>query len=399
MFDKMTLEKYADVLLWGLTVSRKVPFKNGETVGVRFNVDALDLAEVVYAKLIQKHLNPVVRMLPTPNMDLALYDHSSPLQLTSVPAGEKEFAQELGGMISILAPASLRHLGHVDPELFGMFQKSRKFLRDIMDEREGQGLFGWTLCLYPTEALARNAGASLEEYAKRIERACLLTEAEPEKDWQRLWKKAQEIKAWLAGMDIRKYRVESENMDLTVGHGEKRRWVGITGHNIPSFELYISPDWRQTEGTYFADLPSFRSGNLVKGVKLKFNKGLVIDADAEQGREFVLKQIAMDLGASRVGEFSLTDKRFSRIDAFMAHTLFDENFGGENGNCHLALGSSYADTFDGDPAELTQERKEALGFNGSALHWDLVNTEAKTVTAILGDGSSKVIYEYGQFAC
>jgi aminopeptidase len=98
-----------------------------------------------------------------------------------------------------------------------------------------------------------------------------------------------------------------------------------------------------------------------------------------------------------VGEFSLTDKRFSKIDCFMANTLFDENFGGKHGNCHLALGSSYSDTFAGDASTLTRERKKKLGFNDSALHWDLVNTEDKRVTAYLAGGGKAVLYEKGTF--
>ncbi len=92
----------------------------------------------------------------------------------------------------------------------------------------------------------------------------------------------------------------------------------------------------------------------------------------------------MDAGACPVGEFSLTDKRFSRITT-LPETLFDENFGGKAGNSHIALGSS-GDTFNGDPAKLTGALKKKLGFNDSALHWDLVNTEPKTVTAHLTDG-------------
>ncbi|MBN2398002.1 MAG: aminopeptidase, partial [Deltaproteobacteria bacterium] len=97
------------------------------------------------------------------------------------------------------------------------------------------------------------------------------------------------------------------------------------------------------------------------------------------------------------GEFSLTDRRFSRIDRFMADTLFDENFGGRWGNCHIALGASYSDTYDGNPAELTKAMKKNLGFNDSALHWDLVNTERKTVRARLSDGKVVTIYENGVF--
>ncbi len=96
----------------------------------------------------------------------------------------------------------------------------------------------------------------------------------------------------------------------------------------------------------------------------------------------------MDAGASRVGEFSLTDRRFSRIDRFMADTLFDENFGGNHGNSHIAVGSSYTDSYTGNQADMTKALKKKLGFNDSALHWDLVNTEPKTVTAHLNSGKN-----------
>ena len=105
----------------------------------------------------------------------------------------------------------------------------------------------------------------------------------------------------------------------------------------------------------------------------------------------------MDRGACRLGEFSLTDRRFSKIDRFMAETLYDENYGGRYGNMHIALGSSYADTYAGDPSELTPALRRKLGFNDSALHWDLVNTQRKRVQALLKDGRRVCIYEDGLF--
>lgn len=83
----------------------------------------------------------------------------------------------------------------------------------------------------------------------------------------------------------------------------------------------------------------------------------------------------------------------------MANTLYDENYGGRYGNCHLAVGSSYRDTYDGDPADLSKVMKRKLGFNDSALHWDLVNTEKKIVTAHLRSGKKVLIYEDGKFKC
>jgi aminopeptidase len=81
----------------------------------------------------------------------------------------------------------------------------------------------------------------------------------------------------------------------------------------------------------------------------------------------------------------------------MANTLYDENYGGPFGNSHIALGSSYAVTYAGPTHRLTAALREKLGFNDSALHWDLVNTEKKRVSALLADGSRQVVYEDGLF--
>jgi aminopeptidase len=285
----------------------------------------------------------------------------------------------------------------VDPRKIGVAMAARKELRDILVRREEQGLFGWTLCSFPTPEPARQARLTERQYARQIIRACFLDHDDPPAQWKRVFREAGHIKRWLNAMDVRSFHVESAGIDLTITRGERRKWIGVSGHNIPSFELFLSPDWRGTRGVFFADQPSFRSGNYISGARLVFEKGIVKSASADEGEAFLEKQISVDPGAKRVGEFSLTDRRFSVIDTFMANTLFDENYGGRHGNCHIALGSSYSDTYDGDPAELTRERKKALGFNESSLHWDLVNREEKTVTARLASGKRVVIYEQGAF--
>jgi aminopeptidase len=272
---------------------------------------------------------------------------------------------------------------------------ARKPMRKIMERREEQGLFSWTLCTYPTEEPALRARLSLEEYTVQIIKACFLNTADPVARWMEIYRNSGEIKKWLAGMPIETLRVESNSCDLSIRLGKKRRFLGVSGHNIPSFEIFTSPDWRGTSGKYHANLPSYRSGNYVEGVTLEFREGNVVTARARKGEEFLQKMLAMDPGAKRMGEFSLTDKRFSRINSFMADTLFDENFGGEHGNCHIAVGSSYSDTYDGNPASLTPQAKKSLGYNDSALHWDLVNTEDKKVTALMKGGKHETLYEKG----
>jgi len=397
MLTDTHLKRYADVLLWGLTTARSKPFKKGDVVLVRFNLDAIRLAEILESRILERGLNPVRRLNPTPEMEKNFFGLANRRQLIFDPPGEAELYRNLNGSIFLHAPASITHLSTIDPKKISRFTLSKKFLRDILEEREQAGRFSWTLCMLPTAELAHHAGLADGDYAKQIVKACFLNRRDPVKQWKAVYKNAAAIKRWINSMAVKYYHIESATVDLKITPGEQRRWIGISGHNIPSFELFVSPDWRGTSGVYYADQPSYRSGNLVQGVKLTFKKGSTVAVDAQSGSDFVQKQLKMDRGASRLGEFSLTDKRFSKIDRFMANTLFDENFGGRWGNCHVALGASYADTYSGNVQSLTKEKKARLGFNDSALHWDLVNTEKKRVVAHLADGGRRTIYENGCF--
>ena len=397
MLNKTQLNRYADVLLWGLKTARTGRIRKKDIILLRYNLPALRLAEILYEKLLDMGVYPIVRSDITPAMELSFYHHSTNDQITFEPPGERLMYENLNGSIFLYAPESITHLSKTDPSKIAKTAVARKYIRDIITKREEQGLFSWTLCAFPTEELARHANLSLKEYSNQIVRACMLNKKKPVEEWQTIYQNAMAIKKWLNKLKVDYYRVASDHMDLKITPGRQRKWIGISGHNIPSFELFLSPDWHGTEGVYFSDQPSYRSGNYVEGVRLEFKKGVVKNIDAKVGKDFVTKQLAMDKGANKLGEFSLTDKRFSKINKFMANTLFDENYGGENGNCHVALGSSYSDTFDGNPKDLTPKIKKELGFNDSALHWDLVNTEKKKVTAILTNGKSVTIYENGKF--
>ena len=396
MFSKKELEGYADVLLWGLQTARRRKFNKNDAVAIRYHLPARPLAEILYDKLLRMGLNPVPRALETPQMEKSFYTRATSRQLGFVPSGEESLHQHLNGSIHLFAPESITHLSDVDPKRIGQAAVARKYLRDILARREEQGLFSWTLCVFPTMALARHAKMSLKAYARQIAAACFLEQPCPVTEWQDVHRKIRSIKKALDRLPVERIHIESDTIDLTITPGEKRKWLGLSGRNIPSFEVFISPDWRGTQGVYYADQPSFRSGNYVAGVRLEFKKGAVVKVSARKGEDFIRRQLEMDPGAKRVGEFSLTDRRFSRINAFMANTLFDENFGGPHGNCHLALGSAYTDAYAGKRALDDSLRKE-LGFNDSALHWDLVNTGNKRVTAILKGGSKQTIYENGEF--
>jgi len=391
------IDRYADALLWGLGKARTGRFCRGDIVLIRYDSPGAPLVEVLYDKLLDRGMHVIPRAGLSAQMERSFFDKANRRQLVFHPPGERELCEALNGSIFVHAPASLTHLKDADPGKIARAVIARKELREILDRREDAGDFGWTLCTFPTPELAQKAHLSLEQYTDQIVKACFLDSDNPAARWESIYRRSGAIKKWLNGMAVSYYHVESDHIDLRIRPGKKRQWIGVSGHNIPSFELFLSPDWRGTEGRYLANQPSFRNGNYVKDVELIFEKGRAVKVEAASGEDFAQRQLSMDRGAGRVGEFSLTDRRFSRIDRFMADTLFDENYGGEWGNCHIALGASFSEAYDGNPAELTPTMKKSLGFNDSALHWDLINTEKKIVRAHLSDGKTVTIYENGVF--
>ena len=161
-------------------------------------------------------------------------------------------------------------------------------------------------------------------------------------------------------------------------------------------KFFTSPDWRGTEGWIRFSEPLYRHGTVIEGIELHFKKGKVIKATAKKN-EAMLKELIKTKHADKVGEFSLTDRRHSRITKFMANTLYDENVGGPQGNTHIAVGRAYRETYSGDIHRMEEKDWGKLGFNYSAEHCDIISTTKRTVTAYLKDGSSRKIYENGTF--
>jgi aminopeptidase len=318
-------------------------------------------------------------------------------QLEHFPARYmRGLVDEMDHQVSVLADADPHALDAVEPAKIMRRGEAMRPLLDWRGEKENAGRFTWTLGLYGTPAMAAEAGMSLEEYWEQIVYACYLDEEDPLARWREVGERLDETRRQLNSLEIERVHVEGEDVDLWVSLGERRRWLGGRGRNIPSFEIFTSPDWRGTEGWIYCNQPLYRYGNLVKGIRLRFANGRVTEASAEEN-EPVLQEMIATAGADRIGEFSLTDRRYSRITRFMAHTLYDENVGGAFGNTHIAVGRSYQDAYDGDPAELAKEEWERLGFNQSSVHTDIVSTTDRRVTARLRDGSERVIYADGEF--
>ena len=388
-------QNYAKVLVeFALNDGKGI--KKNEVVYLVTPVSAKPLAIEVYKTILRRGAFPILSLIDD-QFRLTRLQNATDKQLSFFP---EKFYHGLAGSIDhwirILAEDDPMFLKSIPPAKIIRDNASTRPFRRWLDKKEDQGKFTWTLCLYPTLGMAREAGLSLREYWKEVETACFLNERDPIAKWRQVFSQIQQILDKLNRMPIERLHVTAPKTDLWITLGEKRRWLGGSGRNIPSFEIFTSPDWRGTEGTIAFDLPLFRHGNLVKGITLDFQNGKVVKASARTNGKF-LQEMIRQKNANKIGEFSLTDRRFSRITRYMANTLYTENFGGDYGNTHLAVGNAYHDTYAGDPKTLTGKEFARLGFNESAEHTDIIATTDRRVEAVLTDGRKTVIYEGGQF--
>ena len=402
--DKI-LERYADVLV-NFALGGGVGIKKGEVVRVTAHESAKPLYAALQRAILKAGGSMIGNYLPDDdstegrvNMTRDFYQLAKSEQLDFFPKTYmKALVDTIDHTVSIISETDKQALKGINPKKMMQRGVVTKPFVDWRNEKEHKGKFTWTLALYGTPAMAREVGLSEDEYWSQIIKACFLDETNPIKKWKDVYKKLESYRKKLNVLSpkIDRLHVVGTDADLWIRLGDKRAWLGGSGRNIPSFELFTSPDCRGTEGWIRFNQPLYRYGNKIEGVELEFKGGKVVKSRATSN-EALLKEMIATPGANMVGEFSLTDKRFSRITRFMAETLFDENMGGPSGNTHLALGASFNDTYTGDVSKLTKSQAKALGFNDSSVHTDIISTTERTVTAHMNDGSTKVIYKSGEF--
>jgi aminopeptidase len=393
-------QKYADVLV-KFALNNGKGIKKGETIYLVAEECAKPLFLEIRKSIWKAGGHVISSYRPSNdeeyNVERDFFELAGDHQISFFPEHHlKGLVKQIDHSIFILSTTNKHALHGIDPKKIMKTGEAIKPFIDWRNKKEEQGKFTWTLALYGTEEMAKEVGMTLEEYWEQIIHACFLDEADPIKKWKEVFKQLTLYKNKLNKLEVEKYHVKGPDVDLWITQGEKRQWIGGSGRNIPSYELFTSPDWRGTEGWIKFNQPLYRYGNVITGVELTFKKGRVIDVKADKNLD-VIKQMIATPNADKVGEFSMTDKRFSRITRFMGETLYDENVGGEHGNTHIALGRAYTDCYSGDPTKVSKKQWEKLGFNTSSVHTDIVSTAPRTVTAHLKNGKTKVVYKDGMY--
>ncbi|MBS3052703.1 MAG: aminopeptidase [Candidatus Aenigmarchaeota archaeon] len=365
MYDSR-VERLADILTGHSTEIKpgdKVYLLTDSTLG-------LPLFEVVYRKVIERGAYPYPHILLDPNvgfegMDDAFMRYASDEQLQHMSEIALAEMQAMDAYIRIGAPENTRSLSGIDPKRIAMRQKATA---SILHERLRKR---WVVTRYPTPALAQEANMSLKDYEDFFFGAVLV-------DYIIMEQQQRSIKTIFdTGSSV---KVVATDTDLTFSIAGREGRMSYGKHNVPDGEVYYAPVESSANGVVRFTYPAIESGNEVRGVRLTFRDGVVVEATSDTNETFLLGQLDTDSGSRKLGEFGIGLNY--GIDRFTGNMLFDEKIGG---SIHLALGNAY----EGTAPEGVR--------NKSGLHWDMLVDlrESAGGGKLYLDG--KVIQENGVF--
>jgi aminopeptidase len=279
-----------------------------------------------------------------------LLEHGSEEQIAHVSALEWHQMETIQALATIWSETNTRSLSRVDSGRHARFLGAHRQLSNRRWERISAGDLRWCGTLFPTQAHAQDAAMSLERYEDFVYGACHVDEDDPAAHWRLA---ADSIRARAEELDsARELRIVGPDTDLRIGV-DGRKWIAADGRfNMPDGEVFTSPVETETDGEIRYTFPAIYHGREVEDVRLRFEDGRVVAAEAARGGDYLSSLLDMDEGARVPGEiaFGLNYE----IDRFTRNILFDEKIGG---TMHLALGAGFP---------------QAGGTNTSGLHWDMI---------------------------
>ena len=316
----------------------------GERVALHVETPAVELARALLRGALERDALPTLH-LTHPELRQDLVECAGERYLASEPELALHEIERTQAWIRVAAPTNSRALQQADAGRLGRLEAR---MRPVQEHRVARTR--WVGTLFPTASGAQDAGMSLDAYRRFVFSAMHLFDDDPIAAWRAVAGDQDRLIARLAAAD--EVRIRTEDTDLTLRVGG-RAWVNSDGRrNMPSGEVFTGPIEDSAEGWIRFDVPSFVGGRVVRGVRLRFEAGEVVEARADEGEALLQERLARDPGARRLGELGIGTNR--EIDRPTGSTLYDEKIGG---TVHLALGRAYAQTG---------------GVNESAIHWDLV---------------------------
>jgi aminopeptidase len=275
--------------------------------------------------------------------------------------------------------------GNPEPDLFrdldgrrvGMTRATK--LNEAQLRQITEGTINWTIVAHPNEGWAETVFGEpdVERLWSAVSSAVRLDEEDPVAAWtshvERLTKRAQTM----TERNFDAVRFRGPGTDLTVGLIPGSVWNTARtktawGHefipNMPTEEVFTTPDFRRAEGTVRSTRPLVLLGTVVRELQLRFEGGRAVEVSAETGEDVVQTHMETDEGARRLGEVALVDghSRVGKAGITFFDTLFDEN-----ASSHIAYGAGFPEAIEGGHS-LTDEQRREAGINQSMTHVDFM---------------------------
>ncbi|MBZ0316708.1 MAG: aminopeptidase [Anaerolineae bacterium] len=348
-----------------------VPIVEGDIVVIDGPVSSEPLIEALYGAVLERGGNPMVT-IGLDNLPELFFRKATDTQMEFLPARIMADVQTMTVYYSIRAHINTKRFSKIDPQRLAHYQKARKSFMDVYNEREAKGDLRWCIAPWPTQSAAQEAEMGYLDYSEFVFSACGLNEADPVTYWQGFRDNQMRLVDWLA--DKHHAEVRAPGIELSFEFGD-RKWISCHGErNFPDGEIYTCPIEDSVNGHVAFNYPTMYGGREINGVQLTFRDGLVVEASAKKGEDYLFSQLDMDDGARRLGEFAIGTNMY--IQEFTREILFDEKIGG---TIHMALGRAFP---------------RAGGLNQSSIHWDMVHGMRQDAE-ITVDGN--VIYRNGAF--
>ncbi len=284
-------------------------------------------------------------------------------------------------------------------------RKINRETRKIFREREIKYEIPWCIAALPNEIWANkifpNSKTPYEDLFKVICSICMVDTPNPIASWNDFLNSSKKYIELLNGLEIRSLHYLSKNgTDLTIQMPEKHKWSGAADElksdmfvNMPSYEIFSTPNYRGTEGIVYNSRPLNYGGGLIDDFYLVFKQGKVIDYHAKVGNELLKSIIDSDSNSCYLGEVALVnyDSPISNTGLVFGTTLFDEN-----ASCHLALGNGFPNCIPNGENMSSDELLEH-GINQSNNHVDfMIGTSDLTIEAETKTGK-QLIFKNGNF--
>ena len=286
-------------------------------------------------------------------------------------------AGEHGALIQIVGDPEPELLADLDGTRVG---KTRaRELAERYVKATNQRLINWSIVAYPSEGWATSVFGEpdVERLWDALISATRLDEPDPVEAWRAHIDKLVERASLMNERGFDAVRFRGPGTDLTVGLIPGSRWCTaleetVEGRrhvvNMPTEEVFTTPDRRRTEGVVRSTMPLALSGNIVRDLELRFEGGRAVEVKASTGADLIREQLRQDENACMLGEVALVDgdSRVGRTGLVFLNTLFDEN-----ASCHIAYGAGILDAIPGG-SEKSDEELAELGFNHSTIHTDFM---------------------------